>query len=748
MAPLAWRPHSNTSELWAAEAFRGAVLWKRPVGEACAHLCEMHRALARVMFRVDGACKVQEVKFKGLVWSTVAVFPGCSEVRWRWEKAGGRWKVWVESDTGETVALSTTFETSSPQLNLYSWTPNHLEVSLLPLQPVRSPQPSQAELRVQELMAEVQHERAQKANLQQQCNALQQQLTKITQEKAQAVQEKDTLQQDKRDLQHELEQCRRNFALLTHEKAQETEQWEGLQKQKQDLQQQLEQSRHDFALLSQQQLEQSRQDFVLLMQEKAQATQEKDALQQEKQDLQHQLEKVRHDLMSASQKAPTTQRKLQEVMQQLFELKEHCDAVFDFAQGMPPAPGLVAAVEALSCNASGAGDWAVLGQPEDLQSASDASSTSAKCYLPSAALPDAEGRGLLFVAGLEPGDRVLAKADPRGAVEVVKVRPHAAGKKPYDVVDLHTHQGCFTVSSSHLVAVPGDAGTEERRADALRLGEFVFVGSMKRELKKVTHRKERTDLFEIIFDTDVPLEMFHVPSWGMLTFGSPRTDAADVDADVAASSGGRLVSEEVDMLRLVGTPKLVLVAATNSTLCPAKTRVDDQMVDGVITDTVRMALVKTGDQAIYEPFRDELFTARSTRGAFLNGEIICVSGTPRLAEAVVASGCAPDPRSSAACFRAMAHLAPKTRTVRILGSAAINFAWLACGRLDGWFEVDLNCWDTAAGVLLVQEAGGIVTDCLGNDYTLKTRPVCASNGHIHFDLLEELADANVTGLDP
>ncbi|CAJ1371025.1 unnamed protein product [Effrenium voratum] len=152
--------------------------------------------------------------------------------------------------------------------------------------------------------------------------------------------------------------------------------------------------------------------------------------------------------------------------------------------------------------------------------------------------------------------------------------------------------------------------------------------------------------------------------------------------------------------------------------------------------------------AIYEPFRDELFTARSTRGAFLNGEIICVSGTPRLAEAVVASGCAPDPRSSAACFRAMAHLAPKTRTVRILGSAAINFAWLACGRLDGWFEVDLNCWDTAAGVLLVQEAGGIVTDCLGNDYTLKTRPVCASNGHIHFDLLEELADANVTGLDP
>ncbi|CAJ1412619.1 unnamed protein product [Effrenium voratum] len=746
MAPseFAWKPRSLRSEPWAAEAFAGAVLRKRPVGEAKASLCEVRangcgETVSKVTFRADGACEVKE--FKGWAWCKVGVFRSCSEVQWRWEKAGGRWKVWVESDTGETVVVAKTFETSSPQLELCSLTRSRLEVSLLPLQPVRSPQPSQAELRVQELMAEVQHERAQKANLQQQCDELKEQLTTITQEKAQAVQKKDALQQDKQDLQHELEQCRRNFALLTHEKAHETHKVEGLQQEKLDLQQQLEQSRHDFALISQQQLEQSRQEFVLLMQEKAQATQEKDALQQEKQDLQQQLEKVRRYLMSASQKAPTTQRKLQEVMQQLFELKEHCDAVFDFAQGMPPAPGLVAAVEALSCNASGAGDWAVLGQPEDLQSASDASSTSAKCYLPSAALPDAEGRGLLFVAGLKPGDRVLAKADPRGAVEVVQVMPHAAGKKPYDVVDLHTHQGCFTVSSSHLVAVPGDAGTEERRADALRPGEFVFVGSMKRELKKVTHRKERTDLFEIIFDTDVPLEMFHVPSWGMLTFGSPRTDAADVDADVAASSGGRLVSEEVDMLCLVGTPgcedrpKLVLVATTNSTLCPAKTRVDDQTVDGVITDTVRMALVKTGDQAIYEPFRDELFTARSTRGAFLNGEIICVSGTPRLAEAVVASGCAPDPRSSAACFRAMAHLAPKTRTVRILGSAAINFAWLACGRLDGWFEVDLNCWDTAAGVLLVQEAGGIVTDCLGNDYTLKTRPVCASNGHIHFDLL-------------
>ena len=294
MAPsdFAWKPRGSTSEPWAAEAFHGAVLRKRPLGEPWASLREVRgdgsAAVSRVTFCVGGACEVQQRE--GSAWDTVGKFRGCSEVRWRWEKAGGRWKVRAESDTGEMVVLSKTFETSSPQLELCSLTRSRLEVSLLPLQPV---QPSQAELRVQELMAEVQHERAQKANLQQQCDELKEQLTTITQEKAQAVQEKDALQQDKRDLQHELEQCRRNFALLT-----------------------------------QQQLEQSRQDFVLFMQEKAQATQEKDALQQEKQDLQHQLEKVRHDLMSASQKAPTTQRKLQEVMQQLFELKEHCDAVF------------------------------------------------------------------------------------------------------------------------------------------------------------------------------------------------------------------------------------------------------------------------------------------------------------------------------------------------------------------------------------------------------------------------------------
>lgn len=151
---------------------------------------------------------------------------------------------------------------------------------------------------------------------------------------------------------------------------------------------------------------------------------------------------------------------------------------------------------------------------------------------------------------------------------------------------------------------------------------------------------------------------------------------------------------------------------------------------------------------IYEPFRKELFEAARGAGATLNGASISVSSSESLSKAVVASGAPPNPRSAAPGFRAMTLLAPpKSRTIRILGSAAINFAWLACGRLDAWFEADLNSWDSAAGVLLVEEAGGRVTDCLGNEFALTTRPICASNGRIHEELLKVLAAAECTGLD-
>lgn len=154
---------------------------------------------------------------------------------------------------------------------------------------------------------------------------------------------------------------------------------------------------------------------------------------------------------------------------------------------------------------------------------------------------------------------------------------------------------------------------------------------------------------------------------------------------------------------------------------------------------------------IYDPYRDELFSAAVGAGATLNGAPIAAS-TARareLREAVVASGAPPNPRSCAPCFRAMTLLQPpRTRTIRILGSAAINFAWVACGRLDAWFEPDLSPWDSAAGAVLVREAGGRMTDCEGVEFALGTRPVCASNGAVHEELLTVLREARATQLDP
>ena len=83
----------------------------------------------------------------------------------------------------------------------------------------------------------------------------------------------------------------------------------------------------------------------------------------------------------------------------------------------------------------------------------------------------------------------------------------------------------------------------------------------------------------------------------------------------------------------------------------------------------------------------------------------------------------------------------------MLGSAAIMLAWVACGRLSAYFEADLNAWDTAAGVLLVREAGGVVTDLEGAPFKISTRPLLASNAAAHAELQATLAEANVVGLD-
>jgi myo-inositol-1(or 4)-monophosphatase len=146
---------------------------------------------------------------------------------------------------------------------------------------------------------------------------------------------------------------------------------------------------------------------------------------------------------------------------------------------------------------------------------------------------------------------------------------------------------------------------------------------------------------------------------------------------------------------------------------------------------------------IYNPMLEELFMAERGRGAFLQESKICVSSTSNLGQGVVATGFPYDVRENCrdtlACFNEMI---PKAQTIRRAGSAALDLAYLAAGRVDGFWELRLKPWDTAAGWLLVEEAGGRVTDLYGRPYCLESPAIVASNGKIHEELIEVLRHAS------
>lgn len=151
---------------------------------------------------------------------------------------------------------------------------------------------------------------------------------------------------------------------------------------------------------------------------------------------------------------------------------------------------------------------------------------------------------------------------------------------------------------------------------------------------------------------------------------------------------------------------------------------------------------------IYDPMRDDLFTAEKGKGAFLNGERISVSEERTLSESLLATGFPTDARGVRRVnTEAILKLAPQVRNVRTAGSAALHLACVAAGRLTGFWELELNAWDLAAGVLLVQEAGGEVSDTIGGSYDLGVRHILASNGHVHHDVLRVLEEVKATGFE-
>lgn len=143
---------------------------------------------------------------------------------------------------------------------------------------------------------------------------------------------------------------------------------------------------------------------------------------------------------------------------------------------------------------------------------------------------------------------------------------------------------------------------------------------------------------------------------------------------------------------------------------------------------------------IYEPLRDELFVAELGKGAFLNGRPMHVSPATRLQESLLATGFPSRKRHESPNIHFYHQLTLRSHGVRRAGAAAVDLAYVACGRLEGFWEFKLNPWDTAAGSLLVTEAGGKISRFDGSQFRLDSREVLASNGHIDGELRHIFAE--------
>lgn len=145
--------------------------------------------------------------------------------------------------------------------------------------------------------------------------------------------------------------------------------------------------------------------------------------------------------------------------------------------------------------------------------------------------------------------------------------------------------------------------------------------------------------------------------------------------------------------------------------------------------------------AVYDPTRKELFTAERGRGAFLNGERLHVSHAETLVDAMLVTGFPYDVHSRVdEIVGLFGAFIGRARAVRRLGSAAIDLCYVAAGRMDGFWESDLKPWDIAGGALLVAEAGGRITGIDGSPFSSRGGSVCASNGHIHDQMLGVVSD--------
>ena len=181
---------------------------------------------------------------------------------------------------------------------------------------------------------------------------------------------------------------------------------------------------------------------------------------------------------------------------------------------------------------------------------------------------------------------------------------------------------------------------------------------------------------------------------------------------------------------------------------------EQPFVLATVVRTVSVTAAKAGAKAIirpdgtivaglvYNPANEELFTAERGKGAFLNDQRLRVAARRRLADAVIACGLPHLGRGDLDLSRKeIAAVQERVAGLRRFGAAALDLAWLAAGRFDGYWERNLQPWDVAAGLILVREAGGFVTDLDGGEAPFLTGDVVAGNDVLHRELLKLLKEA-------
>ena len=138
---------------------------------------------------------------------------------------------------------------------------------------------------------------------------------------------------------------------------------------------------------------------------------------------------------------------------------------------------------------------------------------------------------------------------------------------------------------------------------------------------------------------------------------------------------------------------------------------------------------------IYDPIKDELFWAERGTGAYMNDRRLRVSARRDLGQALIATGTPNLGRTDHAAYLAMfGAVAAQTAGIRRFGAAALDLAYVAAGRYDGYFELGLSPWDIAAGIILVREAGGYVSEIAGGHHMLQSGSILAGNDHLHLPL--------------